>query len=322
MDHGVAALWKNLINDMQARVLEGTNSKYFYFPDQPDTIISRGKFSVVYIAAEVESKQKVICKQLSPSLFDNEVARLKFIIESSVNLQHPGIVKTIDLIVEENAVFLIQEFVYGYTLKELIANKKFYDYRYNDFFYKIIIECLDALSYIHNSGFCHCDIKPSNIILVDRYYDTDIHDPKIKIIDFGNIKKSFHSGELEMANRTYNIMYGSPEQIFGFPELIGEHSDIFSMGLILYEAIAKEPALKTNNPLLLKRLQSVVKIEKHFRFDDDLYNIISRATVKPDLPRPEKYYGEDELKLHIIKSLSLRYQSAEEFKNDLLQITR
>lgn len=305
---------------MSARILEGSNSKYFYFPDNQDTIISKGKFSIVYIAAELTTKQKVICKQLSPALFDNETAKLKFFVESGVSLKHPGIVKTIDLVVEENAIFLIQEFVFGHTLKELINDRRYFDYKYNSFFIKIIIECLSALSYIHSNSLCHCDIKPANIIIEDKYYDVDIENPKIKIIDFGNIKTSFKSNELDITNKTYNIMYGSPEQVFGFTDLIGEHSDIFSTGLILYEAIAKEPALNTSNPFIMKRLQSVIKVEKHFRFDDDLYYIISKATVKPDLPKPEKYYSEDELKLRIIKSLSLRYQSAEEFKEDLIKL--
>ncbi|MDR2011070.1 MAG: serine/threonine protein kinase [Bacteroidales bacterium] len=316
-NHGEAGHWKNLTNSMQAHILQGNNSKYLYFPDQPETIISKGKFSVVYIAAEVKTKEKVICKQLSPSLFGNEVAKLRFFIESSINLKHPGIVKTLDLIVEENAVFLIQEFVYGYTLKELIQNRKYFDYRYNKFFYKIIIKCLDALSYIHSNDICHCDIKPANIILEDPEYDINTDDPVIKIIDFGNVKKSYEADDLDKVNKTYNVMYGSPEQIFGFPELIGEHTDIFSTGLVLYETIAKEPALKTVNPLLLRRLQSVVKIEKHFRFDDDLYYIISKATTKPNLPKSESYYSTYDLKFEIIKSLSLRYQTAEDFKNDL-----
>jgi serine/threonine-protein kinase len=305
---------------MQARVLEGSNSKYLYFPDQPDTIISRGKFSIVYIAAEIKTKEKVICKQLSPSLFNNEVAKLRFFVESSISLKHQGIVRTLDLVVEDSAVFIIQEFVHGYTLKELIQNRKYFDYNFNKFFYRIIIKCLDALSYIHSNNLCHCDIKPANIILESPYYEINIEEPEIKIIDFGNIKRPYEADDLDMASKTYNIMYGSPEQIFGFPELIGEHTDIFSTGLVLYEAIAKEPALKASNPLLLKRLQSVVRIEKHYRFEDDIYDVISKATVKPNLPKPESYYCENDIKIEIIKSLSLRYQTAEEFKNDLVKL--
>lgn len=317
---GEAEHLKNLINKMQKRILVGNNSKYIYFPQQQDTILGKGKFSIVYLAAEISSRQKVICKQLSPALFDNQTAKLKFFIESGVNLNHNNIVKTLDLVVEDDAIFLIQEFVPGLTLKELINDKKYFDCKYNNYFYKIILECLDAVGFIHSNNLCHCDLKPANIIIENEYYEADLENPKIKIIDFGNIKTCFKSTELDRENRTYNMMYGSPEQIFGFTELIGEHTDIFSLGLILYEAISKEPALNISNPLLLRRLQSVVKIQKHYRFTDDIFDIISKATVKPDLPKPEKYYSNDEIKLEIIKSLTLRYQSTEDFKLDLQKL--
>jgi len=305
---------------MQPRLLKGSNASYFYFPDEESTIISRSKFSIVYLAAELESKQKVICKQLSPAMFLNQTAKLKFLIEASVSLQHPGIVKTIDLVVEEGSVFIIQEYVPGFTLKELIYNKKYYDYNFNTYFLKIIAETLDTLAYLHSQKLCHCDIKPSNIMVVEDQYGLDIDNPKIKIIDLGALKPAFQQGVLDTGGKTFNIMYGSPEQVLGFSELVGDHSDIFSLGLVLYEAIAKEPALNTSNPMFIKRIQTTVRVEKHYRFDDDVYGIISRATVKPELQKSVKLYSDDELRVLIIKALGKRYQSCADFKADLMSL--
>lgn len=318
--HGVAELWKNITSNMQPRLLKGSNASYFFFPLEETTIISRNKFSVVYIAAELNTKTKVICRQLLPALYHHHTAKLKFFIEASIKLKHPGIVKTIDLIVEESEIFIIQEFVQGFTLSELIANREYYDYRYNPFFYKIIAECLDALSFIHDQKLCLCDIKPSNIMIVNKDDNMDINNPRIKIIDLSSLKPSFQIGALEGGGKSFNIMYASPEQVFGFSELVGDHSDIFSMGIILYEAIAKEPALNTSNPMFIKRFQSVVKIEKHYRFDDELFNVISKATVKPELIKASKEYTADEIKILIIKSLGQRYQSTTDFRNDLLSL--
>jgi len=305
---------------MQPRLLKGSNASYFFFPNEETTILSRNKFSVVYIAAELNTKSKVICKQLLPALYHHHTAKLKFFIEASIKLRHPGIVKTIDLIVEENEIFLIQEFIQGFTLSELIANREYYDYRYNPFFYKIIAECLNALSFIHDQKLCLCDVKPSNIMIVGTDEDINFNNPVIKIIDLNSLKPSFQTGTLEGGGKSFNIKYGSFEQVFGFSELVGEHSDIFSMGVILYEAIAKEPALNTSNPMFVKRFQSVVKIIKHYRFDDELFSVISKATVKPELLKASKEYTADEIKMLIIKSLGQRYQSAIDFRNDLLSL--
>ncbi|MDR2834993.1 MAG: serine/threonine protein kinase [Bacteroidales bacterium] len=305
---------------MQPTLLEGQNLKYFYFPENQGTILSQGKFSVVYLGAELISKEKVIIKKLSPALFNNEFAKMKFFIEAGFNLQHEGIAKNIDLIVVNENLFIIQEFIPGPTLKELIYNKKYLNYKYNQFFIKIIIQCLEILSFIHSKQLCHCDIKPSNIIIYSQYEELDIENPKIKLIDFGNVKKSFSNDELEQKYQTYNIQYASPEQIFGFPELIGEHTDIFSMGLIFFETIAKEPALKIGNPLTYRRLQTVIPINQHYRINDELHYIISKATVKPNLEKSEKYYYETDLKMLIIKALSQRYQNAEDFIKDLSKL--
>jgi len=305
---------------MQTYFLEGSNAKYFFFPYEESTILSRSKFSIIYLAAEAETKRKVICKQLSPDLFDSHTDKLKFFVEASISMQHPGIVKTIDLIVEENNIFIIQEYIAGVSLQSLITNKKYFDYKYNYFFLKIIAQCCDALDHIHKNGYCHGDIKPANIMVLERYNEVDIEDPEVKIIDLGNIKPAFKPRVFDAGKRTYNIMYGSPEQIFGIDELIGDHSDIFSLGLVLFECIAKEPALNTSNPMFIKRLQAVTKVPEHYRIDSDLYSVIQKATVKPNLIKSTSKYNDNEIKAKIIEALNRRYQKALDMKEDVLSL--
>ena len=90
---------------MQPRILKGSNSSYIFFPNAAETIISRSKFSIVFIAAEVSTKQKLICKQLSPTLFNNQTARLKFFVEASFSIKDPAFARNVDLIVEGDEIF-------------------------------------------------------------------------------------------------------------------------------------------------------------------------------------------------------------------------
>ena len=185
---------------MQAKLLTGQNSKYFFFPDNKETLLSRGKFSLVFLGAELNSKEKIIVKQLSPSLFHNNYAKQKFFFEASFNIKNPNFAKNIDLIIDNNEIFLIQEYIPGPTLADLIYNKQYYNYRFNSLFIKIIISCLDALSFLHKQNFCHCDLKPSNIIIHSKFDEFDINDPTIKIIDFGQLRKSFSEECSESSN--------------------------------------------------------------------------------------------------------------------------
>lgn len=306
---------------MQPKLLKGSNASYFFFPEEESTIIARSNYSVVFIAAELNTKEKVICKQLLPAMFHNQTARLKFFLETSIALRHEGLANTIDLIIDDGRIYVIQEFVYGFSLKELIAKREYFDYRFNYFFYRIISKVLDTLAYIHAQQLCHCDIKPSNIMVCGSdEFGINMENPEIKIIDTGLLKPCFQPAIPDTGGKSFSIMYASPEQVLGFSELVGEHSDIFSTGLILYEAIAKEPALNTTNPMFIKKIQTGVKIEKHFRFDEDLYDVISKATVKPEMANLPKEFTSEDVKLAIIRSLGKRYQSVNDFKADVLRL--
>lgn len=303
---------------MKTRFLKGLKSEYFFFSDEEEFLLSKSKFSLVYLGANIYTKEKVICKQLSPALFGSNVERLKFIVEAGFSVNHPGFAKNIDLVVEDTDVFIIQEFIYGRNLKSLIKDQNYYEIFYNTFFYRIIISVLDSLSFLHKNGYCHCDIKPSNIMVqYDENGKIDFNNPIVKIIDFGSVKKCYKFGEFDKYLRTFNIMYASPEQIFGFTDFVGDHSDIFSTGLVLYEALTKEPAMKTNIPLLMRQYQATAPVTQHYRLDDDVFKIISKATAKPKLKKAFNKYDENELRMECLKSMSARFQSAEDFKETL-----
>ncbi|MCK9499752.1 MAG: protein kinase [Bacteroidales bacterium] len=306
---------------MQAKILKGNEGSYLFFPEEKSSIISKSNYSIVYLTAKTDSKEKFVCKQFLPLLTPNQSARLKFFIETNIRLEHKGIAKIVDFIIEDGQVFIIQEYIYGLSLKDLIKSREYFDYRYNYFFYRIIAKFLDILSYFHSQNLCLCDVKPSNIMVcTSEDLEIDLKDPEVKLIDIELVKPSFKQAIPNYGGKSFSLMYASPEQILGFEELVGEHSDIFSTGLILYEAIAKETALNTSNPMFVKKIQTSVKLQKHYRFDEDLFKIIAKACVKPSFSLINKEQSEEEIKLAIIKSLSNRFQSAENFKTEILKL--
>ncbi len=311
-----------MTDKMQAYFLQGSNAKYFFFPNAEDTVIRRSQTSIIYIGAEVSTKQKVIVKQFNPELFDNQTAKLKFFVEASISLKHKGIIKTIDLVVENENIFIIQEFIMGQSLKTILTSKRYLNYKYNYFFIKVIAKCCEALNYLHQNGFCHCDIKPDNIMVVQNYSELDIQNPEIKIIDLASIKPIFKDRIFTSEKKTYNVMYGSPEQVLGFDRLVGQHSDIFSLGLVLYETIAKQPALDVSNPMFIKRLQVFVDVPSHYRIDEDLFDVIKKATVKPNLIKETSKYTPKEISFKIAEALQNRYQNCIEMQKDLLSLIK
>jgi serine/threonine protein kinase len=205
--------------------------------------VGRGGMGVVYRGRHEKLPRAVAIKSISPKgTHDLRRLRHRFEREAFVQAQldHPGIVKIYDYIVSEQSYFIVMEYVEGRSLAQLIkenAGGIELD-RALDMFEQI----LAAVSYAHtftyrdeagatHHGIVHRDLKPPNIMVTDG--------DRIKVTDFGIVKLVGAS-----ATDTSKIAYGSPryvspEQAAG--EQLDQRSDIYSLGVILYEMLTGEP---------------------------------------------------------------------------------
>src|SRR5215213_6476232 len=205
--------------------------------------VGRGGMGVVYRGRHEKLPRVVAIKSINPrGSHDLRRLRHRFEREAYVQAQldHPGVVKIYDYIVSEQTYFIVMEFVEGRSLAQCIAEHPggLGTERALDLFEQI----LDAVSYAHtfvyrdesgatHQGIVHRDLKPPNIMVTDG--------DRIKVTDFGIVKLVGAS-----ATDTSKIAYGSPRYVS--PEqAAGEHldqrSDIYSLGVILYEMLTGEP---------------------------------------------------------------------------------
>ncbi|MDT5157297.1 MAG: eukaryotic-like serine/threonine-protein kinase [Acidobacteriota bacterium] len=205
--------------------------------------IGRGGMGVVYRGRHEKLLRVVAIKSINPrGTHDLRRLRHRFEREAYVQAQldHPGVVKIYDYIVSEQTYFIVMEYVDGRSLAQLIAEhpEGLPVERALDLFEQI----LEAISYAHNfvyrdeqgaehRGIVHRDLKPPNIMVTDG--------DRIKVTDFGIVKLVGAS-----ATDTSKIAYGSPryvspEQAAG--EELDQRSDIYSLGVILYEMLTGEP---------------------------------------------------------------------------------
>jgi serine/threonine protein kinase len=205
--------------------------------------VGRGGMGVVYRGRHEKLLRVVAIKSINPrGTHDLRRLRHRFEREAYVQAQldHPGVVKIYDYIVSEQTYFIVMEFVDGRSLAQLIAEhpEGLPLERALDLFEQI----LEAISYAHDfiyrdehgaehRGIVHRDLKPPNIMVTDG--------DRIKVTDFGIVKLVGAS-----ATDTSKIAYGSPryvspEQAAG--EELDQRSDIYSLGVILYEMLTGEP---------------------------------------------------------------------------------
>lgn len=203
--------------------------------------IDRGAQGAVFLATQIAAKRQVALKVLLQGSFATDRQRMRFEREVEVvaSLKHPNIVTLFDSgLTSDGSAYLAMEFVDGVPLNEFDdacdqAGSSQSDIRRKA---DLFIRICDAVSYAHLKGIIHRDLKPANI-LVDK-------DGQPHILDFGLAKAVEESPmtesryEMTAAGEFMGTFaYASPEQVSGNPDLVDTRTDVYALGVILYEMI-------------------------------------------------------------------------------------
>jgi serine/threonine protein kinase/tetratricopeptide (TPR) repeat protein len=191
--------------------------------------LGKGGMGEVYRAEDTRLKRAVAIKRLSPYLRSDPLYRRRFQEEAerASRFTDPHVAAIYDVMDEQGETLLVMEFVEGQTLR-----RRLHQPMSLDDFLRIAIECAEALVAADRVGIVHCDIKPENIMLSTSGV--------VKILDFGVAKFLPRSDQSSTIDRSGTIG-GTPAYMS--PEVLLEkgadgRSDIFSLGLVLYEALA------------------------------------------------------------------------------------
>jgi len=193
-------------------------------------VVGHGGMSTVYKAHDSLLERNVALKVLHQQYNEDEefVERFKREARSVAQLQHPNIVTVIDRGEEDGRQYIVFEYIDGENLKELVVRKGRLDVRTA---LEIALEIARGLSFAHESGLVHRDVKPQNVLLNG--------DGGAKVTDFG-IARSL---EVERSmTQTGTVLgtsnYIAPEQAGGKP--VDAHTDVYSLGIVLYEMLTGE----------------------------------------------------------------------------------
>lgn len=203
-------------------------------------LLGSGAFGAVYRATQLTMQREVALKVLKADLIREPslTARFRQEARTLAGLKHPGIIELIDF--GESAdgrLFLVTELLTGETLADLLAREAPLPQAR---VVSLAIEALDALADAHHAGIIHRDLKPENLFIARQGRRGEV----LKILDFG-IAKLADDDPARLAVTADGMTLGSPrfmspEQCMASP--VSAQSDLYSLGLVLYEAICGRPA--------------------------------------------------------------------------------
>ena len=202
-------------------------------------------------------------------------------------LAHPHIVSVIDFSYDDSFAYLVMEYVDGLSLEEFLAQVDGHSLTYDEA--ACIADALtQALSFAHENGVLHLDIKPANV-LID-------HNGHVRLTDFGMATLASAAGYGGARGGT--IGYMAPEQLNG--SIVDERSDIFSLAAVLYEALCGEAPFRAATPA-----DSLARIES---------GVTPPAELLPDIPEG----SEHALLAALMPAPEARCRTVEEFADNFL----
>ena len=257
--------------------------------------IGHGGMAEVYEATDIINKRKVAIKMIREDVMRNPINLRRFQNEATIasSLNHPNIVKVYNHGTIEGRPYIANEYIRGQTMKDML------DFRTSIPIAEAVsymLQLTSALFYAHQHNIIHRDIKPQNIFVMP--------DGTIKLGDFGIAQAEGRDDSFTKTSEIVgSVHYLAPEISQGKPASI--QSDIYATGVTFYELLTG-----------------------HVPFDKDTPVNVAVAHIKEKFPPVKKYVPTCPKEIEKIianatrKRLSERYKGADEFYDDLLEISK
>ncbi len=206
--------------------------------------LGSGGMADVYRSRDLMLDRYVAIKVLRKDFSTNPEFQNQFRLEAraAANLSHPNIVTVHDFGFADNLLYIVMEYIPGKDLKQLIRDKGRFSVQDG---IPLLVQACAGIGYAHRAGLVHCDVKPHNMLVSN--------DGRLKVTDFGIARALASIATSERTDVVWGSpLYFAPEQASGEPP--SPASDVYSLGVVMYELLCGTPPFTASTADELARL--------------------------------------------------------------------
>lgn len=222
-----------------------THKTVMTFGDRYRTIrmIGEGTFGWVYEGYDPTLKRKIAIKVPKPRAEKGSAERTQKYLDEALNLaklQHPGIVSVFDVGVQNGKVYIVTEFLEGPTLYDYLSSHSIGPIETAN----LIANLASALGHAHSQMLVHRDVKPGNVIMTK--------DRGPVLVDFGLAIAEENDGS-QIGDIMGTVQYMAPEQVEGQAHRIDGRTDIYALGVLMYQLLTNRLPFRSSNKNEIRR---------------------------------------------------------------------
>lgn len=241
-------------------------------------VVGSGGMAIVYKAKCRLLGRYVAVKMLREELQSDKdfVERFKAEARSAASLNHPNVVSVYDVGTDGDREYFVMEYIDGITLKEIIDTKQLGWKTACSY----AVQIAGAIDHAHKKNIVHRDIKPHNIMITK--------DNVVKVTDFGIARAVTSSTIVRAGNVIGSVHYFSPEQACG--GAVDFKSDIYSMGVVLYEMLTGKVPFDAENPVAIAKMHVDNEALPPVELNNEIPETVSDIVLKAMAKQPAKRY--------------------------------
>lgn len=268
-----------------------------WFQYNERSLLGSGAMGTVYKGYDCNSGEPVAIKRVMDRYANNPEIRRRAHQEAELMFRHPNLVEMIgccEIAPDRGPIFIVSNFVQGENIDKFINDHVRSLPNVEKRICELFIPVLDALSYIHQKGIIHMDIKPSNIMMEQG--------KNVRLMDLGiaDVTDTMNTATSGMMGTP---KYAAPEQ-FSDPETrpqLTAATDIYEAGVTLYELITMYNPFGAGTVLEAKELHQELILEKKTMMSNAVYQVIRKATA---IFPSDRYQNAGQMKRALIDALS------------------